>query len=449
MTALEDRLTQELRQLAEIALPETIRPLGDPARRSGAAAPGRLYLAWARRSRLLAPVVATVAVVAVAVGLGVVAPSLSQRGGGTAPAASALARSDAIPPYYATVTGPTDNGLKTFVSVYNSATGARVARVSLPTVYFKDGRISALSLPAITAARNGRTFVLLSAPFPFPDNREGSFGYATRMFRLQVSDSGAVHVTQLPFHVPSDAFISSPEDIDLSPDGTRLAIASDWDCGKIRCARTGIQVLNLTTGTVTDSWSTHGGIGEVDSLSWVNARSLAFEWVPLIQRGDRIIYQPIARGSRPYRVLPLSAAPAADLLAASEPVSSSEAQQPDFNTVGTVLVTPDGQTVVTSQVTLGSHGHEAESRIVELDAHTGQLERTLYTASGTGDASDLEAECNVLSLGPGGAHPLVDCFGKAGALVNGQIVSLPGFLTQSATGKFTGGQQIIAGMPGE
>jgi hypothetical protein len=438
MTALEDRLRQELRQLAEAAQPENIRPLGGPARRSRAAAPGRLYLAWARRSRLLAPVVAAVAVVAVAVGLGVVASSLSQPGRGRAPTASALARGNAIPPYYATATWPSDNGLKTFVAVYNSATGAKVARVSLPTVSFKDGHISALSLPDITAARNGRTFVLLSAPFPFPDNREGSFGYATRMFRLQVGDNGTVHVTQLTFHVPSDAFISSPEDIDLSPDGTMLAIASDWDCGKTRCARTGIQVLNLTTGAVTGSWSTHGGIGEVDDLSWVNARSLAFEWVPLTQRAGRIIYQPITRGSRPYRVLPLSAPPATDLLAASEPVASSDAQRPDFNTVPTVLVTPDGQTVVTSQVTLGSHGHEAEGRIVELDAHTGQLERTLYTASATGDASYLEAGCNVLSLGPGGAHPLVDCFGKAGALVNGRIVSVPGFT----------GQQVIAGMPG-
>jgi hypothetical protein len=445
MTALEDRLTQELRQLAEVAQPETIRPLGDPARRSRTAAPGRLYLAWgawARRSRLLAPVVAAVAIVAVAIGLGVVARSLSQPGGGSA---SALVRNNVIPPYYATVTGLSDNG--TLVAVYSSATGAQVAQVSLPTVYFRDGHISALPWPEITAASNGRTFVLLSAPFPFPDNHEGSFGYATRIFRLQVSDSGAVHVTQLPFHVPSDAFISSPEDIDLSPDGTNLAIASDWDCGKTRCAHTGIQVLNLNTGAVTGSWSTHAGIGEVDNLSWVNARSLAFEWVPLTQKGTRIIYQPITRGSRPYRVLPLSAAPATDLLAASEPVASSDAQLPDFDTVPTVLVTPDGQTVVTSQVTLSSHGHEAEGRIVELDAHTGQLERTLYTASATGDASDLEAGCNVFSLGLGGAHPLVDCFGKAGALVNEQIVSLPGFLTQSRTGLLRAGQ-VIAGMPG-
>ena len=188
-----------------------------------------------------------------------------------------------------------------------------------------------------------------------------------------------------------------------------------------------IQVLNLTTGAVTGSRSTHSGIGEVDNLSWVNARSLAFEWVPLIQRRDRIIYRPITRGSRPYRVLPLSAAPATDLLAASEPVASSDAQRPDFNTVPTVLVTPDGQTVVTSRVTLRSHGHEARAGSWNWMRTPANSERTLYSASATGDASALEAGCDVLSLGPGGAHPLVDCFGKAGALVNGQIVSLPGF----------------------
>ena len=448
MTALEDRLTQELRQLAEVAQPETIRPLGSPARRSRAAAPARLYLARSRRFRLLAPVAAAVAVAAVAVGLGVVAPSLSHSGAGTAPTAAALARSNAIPPYYAIVTGPSDNGLKTSVAVSNSATGATVARVSLPTAIFKEGHISVVSEPDITAARNGRTFVLLSAPFPFGDYRGGSFGYATRMYRLQVSGSGAVQVTQLTFHVPPGVFISLPEDIDLSPDGTMLAIASGWDCGKTPCARNGIQVLNLATGAVTGSWSTRGGTGQVQNLSWVNARSLAFEWVPVTDKGDRVIYHGIPRGSRPYRVLPLSAAPATDLLAASEPVASSNAQQPDFNSVGTVLVAPDGQSVVTSQVTLGSHGHQAQGRIVELDARTGQLERTLYTASATGDASELELGCNVLSLGPGGAHPLVDCFGKAGALVNGQIVSLPGFLTQSGAALFKAGQQVIAGMPG-
>ena len=436
MTALEDRLTQELRQLAEMAQPATIHPLRDPARRSRAAPLGLPYLA--RRSRLLAPLVAAVAVVAVAVGLGVVA-RLGPPGGAPAPSALALVRSKAIPPYYATASGPTDKGLKTFVSVYNSATGARVAQVTLPTVYFRDGHMAAVPLPFMTAARNGRTFVLLSAPFPFPDNREGSFGYATRIFRLQVTESGTVHVTQLAVHVPSDAFISSPGDIDLSPDGTRLAIASDWGCGKTSCPRTGILVLNLTTGAVTGSWSTRGGVGEVGNLSWVNATSLSFEWVPLIQRDDRIIYQPIPRGSRPYRVLPLSAAPATDLLAASKPVASRNVP---------ALVTPDGQTVVTSQVTLSSHGREAEGRIVELDAHTGQLERTLYTASTTGNAIGLDTACDVLSLGPGGEHPLVYCFGKAGALVNGQIISLPGFFTPSASGQFTGGQQVIAGMPG-
>lgn len=51
----------------------------------------------------------------------------------------------------------------------------------------------------------------MSAPFPFPDNSEGSFGYDAKMIRLQVSDNGAVHVTHLRFQAPSDAFISLPK----------------------------------------------------------------------------------------------------------------------------------------------------------------------------------------------------------------------------------------------
>jgi hypothetical protein len=89
MTALEDRLTQELRQLAEVAQPETIRPLGSPPNRSRAAAPGRLYSAWARRSRLLSPVAAAVAVVAVAVIAIALAASIQGGPHGTRPTGGA------------------------------------------------------------------------------------------------------------------------------------------------------------------------------------------------------------------------------------------------------------------------------------------------------------------------------------------------------------------------
>jgi len=86
--------------------------------------------------------------------------------------------------------------------------------------------------------------------------------------------------------------------------------------------------------------------------------------------------------------------------------------------------------------------HGAVARIVELDADTGHLERTLYTASAAGQSDNLDQSCNVLSLGPGGRHPLVDCFSKLGALVDGQIVSLPGFPSASSSG--ISDQQAIA-----
>ena len=82
------------------------------------------------------------------------------------------------------------------------------------------------------------------------------------------------------------------------------------------------------------------------------------------------------------------------------------------------------------------------ARIVALNARTGHLERTLYTVSTQDQSGILDQECNVLSLGPGGQHPLVDCFTKIGALVDGQIVILPGFPSPSSSG--ISGQQAIA-----
>lgn len=65
-----------------------------------------------------------------------------------------------------------------------------------------------------------------------------------------------------------------------------------------------------------------------------------------------------------------------------------------------------------------------------------------WQRGGAGQSGSLDQDCNVLSLGPGGRHPLVDCFGKLGALVTGQIVSLPGFPSPSSSG--IAGQQAIA-----
>ena len=157
---------------------------------------------------------------------------------------------------------------------------------------------------------------------------------------------------------------------------------------------------------------------------------MAFEWEPGTGRGAG------------YRVLPVSRAPA-DLLTASQPIASPRAVSTGY--VPDAVVTPDGKSVITSEVVPFTHllfVHGAVARIVELNARTGHLERTLYTASADGQSDSLVQSCNVLSLGPGGQHPLVDCFSKLGALVDGQIVSSPGFPTASSSGM--SGQQAIA-----
>ena len=153
--------------------------------------------------------------------------------------------------------------------------------------------------------------------------------------------SRSVRVSKLPVHVPPTVAI---DNVALSPDGTRLAMTAQWNCGRHACGYTGIRVVNLATDAVT-IWSTR-----------INGGAVA--------------------------------------------------------------------------------------RIVELNARTGHVERTLYRATPDDQSENLDQACNVLSLGPGGRHPLVGCFSKLGALVNGQIVSMPGFSSASSSG--ISGQQAIA-----
>ena len=407
MTGLEDRLRDELSQLAALAQPETIRPLSDPAPRRRAQA-----------SRFLAPAAAVAAVAALAIAVAVIAPGQSHRSGAPVPAAPALVRSDTVPRFYVlTYQRYVDGGRKimTYAAVHSSATGGTLARATLPTLNYQGGAFG----PSITAAANDRTFVVM-------ESNQTSLDDIVWLFRLQVSASGrSLRVTKLPVHVPPTVAI---DDVALSPDGTKLAMTAQWDCGHSTCGHTGLRVVNLATDAVT-IWSTPAN-GAPFNSSWAGDNAVAFEW------------QPGARGlAAGYRVLPLSST-SADLLTASRPVASPRAESSGY--VPDALVTSDGATVITSEVVPFTHlfVHGAVARIVELNARTGHLERTLYAADATGQAGNLEQACNVLSLGPGGQHPLVDCFSKLGALVNGQIVSLPGFPSSSSSG--ISGQQAIA-----
>jgi hypothetical protein len=404
MTGLEDRLRDELTQQAALAQPETIRPLNDPVPRRRAAI-----------VRFLAPVGAMAAVAAVAIAGAVVAPGLAHLGGAPVPSAPELVRSDTVPRFYVLAyQSNVGRAIVTYAAVHSSATGATLARVTLPGLLYQGGVYG----PSVTGAANDRTFVVMETNYTSVDS-------IVWLFRLQVSANGrAIRVTRLPVRVPPTVGI---DDVALSPDGTRLAMTAQWDCGQNRCQHTGIRVVNLATGAIT-IWSTRTN-GAPFNGSWADDNAVAFEWQPGTGRGAG------------YRVLPLSSAPA-DLLAASQPIASPRAESNGY--VPDALVTPDGKTVVTSEVVPFTHlfVHGAVARIVELNARTGHLERTLYTASADGQSDSLGQACNVLSLGPGGQHPLVDCFSKLGALVDGQIVSLPGFPSPSSSG--ISGQRAIA-----
>jgi hypothetical protein len=346
----------------------------------------------------------------------VIARTLPHRGAAPVPAAPELVRSGAVPRFYVLAYQSFAGGkVVTYAAVHSSATGRTLSRVVLPSLFFQGGTFG----PSITGAGNGRTFVVT-------ETNMTSVHSIVWLLRLQVSATGrSIRVTRLPPHVPSTMAI---DDVALSPDGTRLAMTAQWDCGAQRCQHTGIRVVDLATGAVT-VWSTRAN-GAPFNGSWAGDHAVAFEWQP-----------DTAGQAADYRVLSLSGAPA-DLLRASKPIPSPQTEPNSY--VPRALVTPDGKSVITSQVTPVTHllFRGSVARIVELDARTGRLERTLYTVS-TNDQSDtLDQSCNVLSLGPGGQHPLVDCFSKLGALIDGQIVSLPGFPSPADSG--ISGQQAIA-----
>jgi hypothetical protein len=379
--------------------------------------PGPAGAALRRRApavRILVLVATVVAVATLSIAAAVIVPRLGEHSSAPVPAAPALVRSDAVPPLYVLTYQSYVHGghrIVTYAAIRSSATERALARVALPTLFYQGGAYG----PSITAAADDRTFVVM-------ESNQTSVHDIVWLFRLQVSASGrSIQVSKLPVRTPPSVAI---DDVALSPDGTRLAMTAQWNCGRSRCQYAGIRLVNLTTGAIT-IWSTHTN-GAPFNSSWAGDNAVTFEW------------QPGTSGhAARYRVLPVSGTPA-DLLIASRPIASPSAAPNGY--VPDALVTPDGKTVVTSEMVQSSNGVAA--RIVELDARTGHLERTLYAASAAGQADTLDQDCNVLSLGPGGRHPLVDCFAKLGAVVNGQIVSLPGFSGPSSSG--ISGQQAIA-----
>jgi hypothetical protein len=388
--------------------------------------------------RWLAPVTAVAAVVGVIAGV-----SLAGRPAGKQPAIrlpvapAAPVPSGQAPAYYVTL-DETDStqGVANFAVVHDSATGAVLTTLTFPTLPTLGGGAQA---PSIAAAADDRTFVITNTgqvqvgrdtktiSFKIPPSRHFPHGQTiirhvpahvantVKFLLLKVAAGGrSAALTTLPLSLPGSFAVN---DVALSPDGSRLAIAAQACQSASHCRYTGIRVVTLATGA-TSNWTARLP-GAVQSLSWVGGEHVMFSWqYPGPNSG--------------YRLLSV-AGTGGNLLAA--PLLPALPAQP-YGNIPPALITPDGRAIVTAVVASvpGRGGHTtAVAKIVELSASTGQLIRVLrvmpasavYNAT---NAGSLEGDCTVQSLGPSGLQALVQC---------------PGFGSLNGAGRFT----ALAGVP--
>lgn len=413
MSDLEQRLRRDLKDLAQRAGPDSIRPLR--------VTPGR------RRSRVvrwLAPAAAVAAVIGVIAGVSVVGPPAGrQPPAGEQPAPVIAQPTGPMPRYYVTAfqtfSGGSNGEPATFAVVHDSATGAALVTVRVPTLSSRGGTGGL----RITAAGDDRTFIITQQP--------GSAVIGFYLLRVAAGGRSAT-LSKLPVSIPRSITVV---DQALSPDGRRLAIDVQ-DCNSKSCRYTGIRVVTLATGAVS-SWTTTAS-GFPLNVSWVGNGQLAFEW----QSGARVAPPGQQTG---YRLLSLgrTGATGRSLLAARA-IGSPAPEPTQF--VPAALVTADGSIVVTSTVQNLSGGRVV-AKIIELSARTGQLLRVLHTATvpdaggGANGVGLLDQECNVLSLAPSGVHVLVACF-AFGRVDGSRFTPLPGFPGSSSSG--ISGQQAGA-----
>jgi hypothetical protein len=410
VTELEERLRRDLEWVSQRAGAGSIRPLRvPPARRR------------ARAVRWLAPVAAVAAVIGVVTGVSVAGRSQGHR---PAPVQSPIPPEPAgpMPRYYVTAWqtyAGSDNGrrIPTFAVVHDSATGAVLATVRVPTVSTQGGTQG----PSITAG-DDLTYVI---------------GQGGRYYLMRVAADGrSATLSRLPLSVPGYLSVT---DMALSPDGRRLAMDVQHCTRKTEsCPYTGVRIVTIATGAAS-MWTTRAN-GAPFNVSWAGHERVAFEW----QSGVRT---PPPGQQTGYRLLSLTG-PGRNLLAAR--AIASPAAEPTFF-VPPALVTADGSMVITSTVRNIPDGHgryTVVSKVVELSASTGQLLRVLHkvtvrnaTGGQNGTADQLDQGCVVLSLAPAGVHVLVECPGF-GRVDDRRFTPLPGFPSPSSSG--IAGQQAAA-----
>jgi hypothetical protein len=355
MNTIEERLRAATHAAADTVASSSAPPLRLPARpgrRRGLHLPRHLT-AW----RVIAPVAAAAAVVAVIMG------SLVVTGGAHGPAAgrswlampgstssalspAARAALGRVQPYYVALEPGPLSGDSTRAVVRATATGGLLATITPPAPY--------QVFTELTAAADDRTFVLAAQEVGEggpPSTNPTPQKYF--MLRLDPAD-GTTQLTALSIPEQSPDQVS---DIALAPDGSRLAIALE------QSTQAEIMVINLRTGSTRTWKGTHQGnysIGGVvmsaDPLSWTaDGQTLAFEEeAPLA--GKPLPGQPLY--NLEVRLLDTTA-PGDDLW--------SSRVVPIPGDAANAMITPDGTKIVAPVVT------QTAREVAEFSASTGEL----------------------------------------------------------------------------
>ncbi len=362
MTAVEDRLQAAARAVNATIPDDSAPPLRLPPpdlRRR----PSRVRMRRRGMARWAAPLAAAAAVagiiaVSVVLGTGTSAPpeagpQNSQHPRRLAPPESPQAVRDElakVPPYYIALLPTHRYGQGPYEAlIQETATGVMVARFSAPAPYN--------TFVAVTGAADDRTFVLAAR-----DSWSTTFT-PTAFYRAQF-DPATRKVTVTPLPIPAFPAKDLPTGLALSPDGTRLAIATaDGQLG----------VYSMATGSAT-IWRSPGTIGggEFDtvSVSWSDSGTLAFNWISKGNRSVRLLNTGTRGGS---------------LLGDSRLAVTEKRTRPlTFN--GSGILTPDGTKIVapmspsvrTSQAVPSSSPPMATSEFAEYSTATGRLLRVLY-----------------------------------------------------------------------
>jgi hypothetical protein len=391
---LERRLRDALYAEAARARPELIRPVSlDLAARADRPS------MRSRRLRLMAPIAASCAVLALIAGI-----ALAGRPDAIRPAVSA---GSGVPGYYvALVTSASPYTLT--VQVRSSQTGKLLTSTRMDSA-FGFG-------PSITTA-DGRSFDVAA-----PATLHGKD--VTRLLSLRVGNGGhSVRLTALPIQPLSFGQVVSG--LALSADGTKLAImAFHFNYARDEFGTAQLTVVSPASGQQLGAWTTSAA-GMASQPSWLAGGKLAFSWAAASAH-------PSGQDKPGVRLLDTAAA-GGSLLSARLLVPAQIAA----GTIESALVSPDGHellaTVVSKKPSAGTSG-TLTGRVVRLSA-AGHVLQVLHSASARYTTqvqqSQLSQACEVMSADPSRQNVLMTCW-QFGRLAAGIFRHLPGSVAISA-----------------